>query len=514
MDDIVLCLENIQQIYSKGSNSVKIILLVKGKLDVFIDEQFSQLKPEDILIINKNQSHTILGDSKNIVLFLELKEDYLKRECSELSECRFVCNSSSVGASASDASETDRTALYFELKRRLMRILIVSMNRNPGFRMEVKSHLFSLFSYLYKYFCVDNEYPRHKDDKESAIQDIVAFLKENYWQDLSLDMIAKRAYMSPTYFSRYFKIATGVGFLNYLMDIRLDHAMADLLDTDESILKISIRHGFASAKALSTAFRNKYGVLPSDYRIERKNREQTLKHEDIVTRFDISLMSSNFEFLQHFLQNQEDTANATNEETTIALNATAGQFVAWPAKIIMIESTSSLQQAETVSQLRYVQERLGFQYIYICDNDEAMTLWLREWATFGFYELSSILSLLNEIGLIPIIRVNYSYIKKIFACKGGTGEFLKLFRKVLERLSGSVHLKNFIRQCKFEFYCSADEEYDESVTFYTQVVRGLPGFLGQNSFGILAFTDMSNRSRERLSQTLTYLASQEIVPVS
>lgn len=512
MDEVVLCLESIQQLYSNGDNCVKVILLIKGQLEVLVDERPSQLKAEDILIINRNQSHTIIGNSKNTVLLLELGEDYLKRECLELLECRFVCDSSSDDAFISAGAETDRDAVYSELKHRLMQILIASMNRHSGFRMEIKSLLFSLFAYLRKYFCVDNVNLRQKDDKESSVQHVLTYLTENYWQDLSLEMAAKHAYMSPTYFSRFFKKSTGVGFLNYLTNIRLDHAMADLLGTDESIMKISIRHGFASAKALSVAFKSKYGVLPSDYRNERKCKELIQKHEDIVTKYDINLMSSNFEFLQHLIHSQEDTVDTASAEMTIALNTATRQPIVWPAKIILVDSFSSLIKADTISQLRYVQQKLGFQYIYFSASDKTMLLWLGQWETFGFYDISSVLDLLYEIKLFPIFRVDYTSVKQAFSNRGGMDEFLKLLRSILERLSENICLKTLLEQSKFELYCSAEEESEEFEAFYSQVVRGLQGLLDQNCFGILALTDMSIGNRERLSQTLARLSRQATVP--
>ena len=58
----------------------------------------------------------------------------------------------------------------------------------------------------------------------------------------------------------------GMSFLSYYTNVRLQHAVADLLGSDESIENIALDNGFPDPRAFVSAFRKKYGVQPSVYR--------------------------------------------------------------------------------------------------------------------------------------------------------------------------------------------------------------------------------------------------------
>ena len=53
---------------------------------------------------------------------------------------------------------------------------------------------------------------------------------------------------------------------DYLLGIRLEHAVRELEETGGQIVDIALGNGFPNSKAFSNAFREKYGVLPSEYR--------------------------------------------------------------------------------------------------------------------------------------------------------------------------------------------------------------------------------------------------------
>ena len=61
--------------------------------------------------------------------------------------------------------------------------------------------------------------------------------------------------MTPTYLSKTFKAATGVGPINYLIQIRLNHAK-ELLKNDSLSVKSSKTVGYEDAYHFSKLFKN------------------------------------------------------------------------------------------------------------------------------------------------------------------------------------------------------------------------------------------------------------------
>ncbi len=84
--------------------------------------------------------------------------------------------------------------------------------------------------------------------------------------EVTLGNIADKLGYSPTYTSHKFREISGMQFRDYLRCRKLAFALKDLRDTDAGILEIALEYGFSSHEAFSRAFKELYGVAPSEYR--------------------------------------------------------------------------------------------------------------------------------------------------------------------------------------------------------------------------------------------------------
>lgn len=71
---------------------------------------------------------------------------------------------------------------------------------------------------------------------------------------------------SEFYVSRRFREISGMTLRDYLRYRRLAFALRRLRDTDDGILDIALDYGFSSHEAFTRAFREAYGISPSEYR--------------------------------------------------------------------------------------------------------------------------------------------------------------------------------------------------------------------------------------------------------
>ena len=92
------------------------------------------------------------------------------------------------------------------------------------------------------------------------------FIVENYQNNISLEDISRYVHLSPEYFSKKFKQDTGVGFREYLVKIRLQHAARLLLTTTMSVTDIAFSCGFNSSNYFSNTFTKVMGMPPAKYR--------------------------------------------------------------------------------------------------------------------------------------------------------------------------------------------------------------------------------------------------------
>ncbi|MCM1118095.1 MAG: AraC family transcriptional regulator [bacterium] len=102
--------------------------------------------------------------------------------------------------------------------------------------------------------------------QDADIQRATRYIYQNYDKQLTLEELAEIAALSPTYFSKKFKLVTGAGFKEYLNYVRLKHAQTALLTTSHSVADISRECGFQDNNYFRDLFRNVYGLSPKEYR--------------------------------------------------------------------------------------------------------------------------------------------------------------------------------------------------------------------------------------------------------
>lgn len=107
-----------------------------------------------------------------------------------------------------------------------------------------------------------------------ALVEVSALMEANIEEPLTLDELARLAGLSQRHLQRMFRTALGMTPMCYYLNLRLRRARTLLLQTEMSIMNITVACGFQSACHFSKAYRALYGYSPS---IERRKHEQSLQ---------------------------------------------------------------------------------------------------------------------------------------------------------------------------------------------------------------------------------------------
>ena len=102
--------------------------------------------------------------------------------------------------------------------------------------------------------------------RQRRIDRVVQFLHARCTSPLTQSEVASSAGISPAGFSRFFKKATGMRFVDYLAELRISHACGLLIDTEFSILDISTRSGFNNLSNFNRRFMRSKKMTPRQYR--------------------------------------------------------------------------------------------------------------------------------------------------------------------------------------------------------------------------------------------------------
>ncbi len=105
---------------------------------------------------------------------------------------------------------------------------------------------------------------------EEKIVRAMAFLEENYRDDIAREGLAAMLAMHPDSLGRYFKMHTGKKISDFVNELRVKEAARRLSGTDENIIHIAFAAGFESIPTFNRAFHRVMGITPTEYR--EKNR--------------------------------------------------------------------------------------------------------------------------------------------------------------------------------------------------------------------------------------------------
>ncbi|MDN3352262.1 AraC family transcriptional regulator [Actinomadura sp. DC4] len=105
------------------------------------------------------------------------------------------------------------------------------------------------------------------DDRPGVADELraaVRYVDRHFREPISLADAARRAHLSPNYFSERFRDYTGSSFQLYLQERRLRFARSLLASTSSSVTEVCHAAGFNSLSHFGRAYRRRYGTAPSD----------------------------------------------------------------------------------------------------------------------------------------------------------------------------------------------------------------------------------------------------------
>lgn len=104
------------------------------------------------------------------------------------------------------------------------------------------------------------------NSKQARIAEVVDYISEHYSEDISIDMAANMAGMSPAAFSRNFQRFTGNKFVEFVNRIRISQACSMLYSTDDQVSAICFSVGFQNLANFNRQFLKMKDMTPSEYR--------------------------------------------------------------------------------------------------------------------------------------------------------------------------------------------------------------------------------------------------------
>lgn len=99
-----------------------------------------------------------------------------------------------------------------------------------------------------------------------AIQKSVDYIENHLQEEVSTEILADMVSLSPFYFQRLFKRLVNKPVQEYVKLRRMSKIIENLKDNEQRILDVALDYGFSSHANFSRAFKEIYGITPTEYK--------------------------------------------------------------------------------------------------------------------------------------------------------------------------------------------------------------------------------------------------------
>lgn len=112
-----------------------------------------------------------------------------------------------------------------------------------------------------------NEFiPKHLTSEHKSVQMMIDYTEQHYREDISIQNLAEHCSINANYASQIFKQATGITFVSYLTNLRIEHAVWLLTNTTQTVYAISSQIGYNDYFYFAKVFKKVKGCTPSSFR--------------------------------------------------------------------------------------------------------------------------------------------------------------------------------------------------------------------------------------------------------
>lgn len=396
-------------------NCIELCLVLTGSLSITIDTETYHLVEDDIILMNTGQMHQIIQSNDNVIVTLHIDTTYYKKGMED--GIFFLCNSAAY-------HNKDK---FLELKKLIAKIIYVQYNDTQGNVLLSISFSYQLMLELVKNFKSTEKRTLSCSSKSLyRLGEVIQYLSENYSEQITLDEVAERAFLSPSYLSHFFKVNMEISFFNYLTGIRLKHAVEDLLSTKLTIEQIAVNNGFANSRYFVNAFKKQYDMLPKDFRIKSKRKKNEKKeispnynnyNENNQCQF-LLLKQHNFlnklgEYLDQDAAKEVSVNNTNVSKTSIVIDAAKKtRLLQHNFKMFTgVGRAKEILLSPVQQQLITIQKEIGFRYVKFHGIlDDSMMLYHEDqqgnpYLTFEYVD--QLLDFLMSIKLKPLIQFSF-----------------------------------------------------------------------------------------------------------
>lgn len=382
----------------------EIDMVLSGSFTAVIEGKSYQLKGDDVLSIDPHVPHEFRS-SECVLICVQFDQAAFVQMLPDPTHPLFFCNSSVQG----------NNAAFRRIRTLIAQLVKNNADQQQGFELRNCSIIFELMDVLYNNFRISRSHAQDARNHRYSLRvaQIARLIREHHTESLSLTQLAEMVHLSAPYLSKFFDQQFGMTYLTYLTQVRLNHAVSDLLTTEKIMEDIAADSGFPNSHAFVQAFKKEYGVLPSVYR--RQNRAKKAEKRSVPKSIPAVEQHDYMAGLKKYLAPQAEVpaspANSVSCNIRFGANGEGRKLKHTWKTVMGVGTASDLLMADIQAMVRRMREEIGFRYIkfngILSDDLHVYNENAAGCPVYNFTYVDKILDFLMSIGLRPIIQLSF-----------------------------------------------------------------------------------------------------------
>ncbi len=251
----------------------EVYFFLSGNVQYNIESRSYLLSPGDILLISPMELHQPMfgGEQRSyerIVLWINKR--FLEGLClpgQDLTACFDTTQPGHTNLLSTEGMK--RQMVTFQLEQ----LIDTAENDEPYSEIYAMSYLVQVLVQLNRLYQQAGRSENVKEVKDTVMYHILAYINEHYSEDLSLDYLANKFFISKYHLSREFQRLVGTSVHRYIILKRL--VIAKQMMSEGMSSSVVYQHcGFGDYSNFYRAFRNEYQMSPKEFMNRLKESEE------------------------------------------------------------------------------------------------------------------------------------------------------------------------------------------------------------------------------------------------
>ena len=242
----------------------ELTLILKGCGKRYVGTHMTDYFPDDLVLLGSNLPHCWKTENEpkaySVSIVIQFTKDFLGKDFfskPEMSQILLLLNNSKHGIQfTKDISAIQQKMIDLCDEKNAFKKLY--------FLLDILYELASANDYVL--LDTENKYAELSTTEKERINLVMAYIVENFQQQISLTDAASTINMTTHAFCKYFKKITRKTFIEAVNDYRINFAVRQLVNTDKSVSQVGFESGFNDVSNFYKTFKERIKLSPLNYK--------------------------------------------------------------------------------------------------------------------------------------------------------------------------------------------------------------------------------------------------------